>query len=270
MANQPQDMLDIIFEDRNKAYGAYFLRRNYPTSMRNALGLGLALIILLFAFPAIMATVSALVSKPKVDVIAELGPPPDIENTPPPPPPPPVETPPPVTRPTIRFVPPIVKPDVEVKKEETPPDVADITVEVAKKTVEGDPNANVITENEVIEDIKKVEEVKAPPKDEEPLTFVEAMPQFPGGETELLKYLAQNIKYPAIARESGISGRVFLSFVVEKTGKITDIKVVKDIGGGCGKESVRVVESMPNWKPGNQNGNSVRVRMNLPVLFKLE
>ena len=86
----------------------------------------------------------------------------------------------------------------------------------------------------------------------------------------MLKYLAENIKYPAIARESGIQGRVFLSFVVEKTGKITDMKVVKDIGGGCGKEAMRVVETMPNWKAGNQNGNPVRVRMNLPVLFKLE
>ena len=271
MANQPQDMLDIIFEDRNKAYGAYFLRRNYPTFMRNALGLGIGLIILLFAFPAILATVNKFVSKPKVDVVAELGPPPDIENTPPPPPPPPVETPPPPTKPTVRFVPPIVKKDEQVQEEKEMIDLdKEIKEEISVKTVEGDVNSTVITENEApSEDLNKVVEVKAPVV-EEPLTFVEAMPQFPGGEAALLKYLAENIKYPAIARESGIQGRVFLSFVVEKSGKITDMKVVKDIGGGCGKEAMRVVETMPAWKPGNQNGNPVRVRMNLPVLFKLE
>lgn len=270
MANQPQDMLDIIFETRNKEYGAYFLRRNSSTFMRNALAIGVGLIVLLFAFPAIMATVNNLVSKPKVDVIAELGPPPDIENTPPPPPPPPVETPPPPTKPTVRFVPPIVKQDKEVVEEKEMIDLdKEIKEEISVKTVEGDINATAIVENEPTEDLGKVEVVKAPVI-EEPLTFVEAMPQFPGGEAALLKYLAENIKYPAIARESGIQGRVFLSFVVEKSGKITDMKVVKDVGGGCGKEAMRVVETMPPWKPGNQNGNPVRVRMNLPVLFKLE
>lgn len=269
MANQPQDMLDIIFETRNKAYGAYFLRRSYPTFMRNALLLGVAFIALVFAFPVILSAVRDILPKPKIDVIAELGPPPEIDpNTPPPPPPPPVQTPPPPPKATIKFVPPVVKKDEEVKEEKIMEEVKDITVEVAKKTVEGVEKPEEIIENEP-SDLGKVEVVKVD-KPEEPLTFVEAMPTFPGGEVELLRYLGTNIKYPNVAKETGIQGKVFLSFVVEKNGKITDIKIVRDIGGGCGKEAVRVVESMPQWKPGNQNGNAVRVRMNLPVTFRLE
>ncbi len=99
---------------------------------------------------------------------------------------------------------------------------------------------------------------------------VEQMPAFPGGQGALMKYLAEHIKYPELAKESGIQGRVFINFVVEPDGSIDQVKVLRGIGGGCDEEAVRVVKSMPNWIPGKQRGKPVRVSFNLPVKFALE
>lgn len=99
---------------------------------------------------------------------------------------------------------------------------------------------------------------------------VEAMPQFPGGEVELTRFLNKNIDYPMMARESDIQGRVYVTFVVETNGVITDVKIIRGIGGGCDEEAVRVVKLMPNWIPGKQRGKPVRVQFNLPVRFVLE
>ena len=100
-------------------------------------------------------------------------------------------------------------------------------------------------------------------------TVVEEMPSFPGGEAKLFEYLSK-IKYPAIARENGISGRVYVTFVVDKDGKIKDAKLLRGIGGGCDEEALRVVKSMPDWKPGRQNGRNVTVQYNLSVNFNLK
>jgi protein TonB len=87
---------------------------------------------------------------------------------------------------------------------------------------------------------------------------------------ELMKYLSENIKYPPLAKESGIQGRVFINFVVEPNGSISNVKVLRGIGGGCDEEAVRVVEKMPKWSPGKQRGKPVRVSYNLPVKFTLQ
>ena len=99
---------------------------------------------------------------------------------------------------------------------------------------------------------------------------VESMPEYPGGESSLYKYLAENIKYPQMAKESGIQGRVFVTFVVERDGRVTDVRVLRGIGGGCDEEAIRVVQNMPKWTPGKQRGKSVRVQYNLPVKFTLQ
>ena len=104
----------------------------------------------------------------------------------------------------------------------------------------------------------------------EPLTIVQEMPAFPGGVESLKTFLTNHIKYPAEAREMGIQGTVYLSFVVETDGSITNISVLRPVGGNCEEEAIRVLRSMPNWLPGKQNGNAVRVRLNLPVKFTLE
>lgn len=115
-----------------------------------------------------------------------------------------------------------------------------------------------VTITEEVEDIEEIVWVA-----------VEEDPEFPGGLDALSQYLADNIQYPALARENGITGKVFVTFVVEKDGRVGQIKILRDIGGGCGAEAVRVVKAMPKWKPGKQSGKPVRTQFNLPVSFNL-
>ncbi|HAQ66116.1 MAG TPA: energy transducer TonB [Bacteroidales bacterium] len=100
--------------------------------------------------------------------------------------------------------------------------------------------------------------------------IVESMPDFPGGDEARMTYLRDNIKYPQIARESSISGTVYVTFVVEKDGRVTDIKILRGIGGGCDEEAMRVIKAMPRWKPGKQRGKPVRVQFNMPIKFTLQ
>jgi protein TonB len=268
-----RDMLDIIFADRNRAYGAYKLRREYPKYLGRALGIGLLLIVFFFALPAILSAVRGLVPKEKpIDVVAELGPPPDIDpNNPPPPPPPPPPTPPPPTRSTVKFVPPVIKKDDEVQ-DEKPPAIEELVEkkeDIGTENKQGNDEAPpAIEENpselQVIEEPKVVEEKTYEMFD------IQKPPSFPGGEAELMKYLSKNIEYPSLAKENNIQGVVVLTFVVGRDGSVSDVQVVKDIQGGCGKEAVRVVRSMPKWVPGEANGNPVKVRFTLPVRFRLD
>ena len=99
--------------------------------------------------------------------------------------------------------------------------------------------------------------------------IVEQMPQFPGGEKAMMKYVSENIKYPQEARDKDIDGRVFVSFVVEKDGSIGEVKVMRGIGGGCDEEAARVISAMPKWEPGKQKGKPVRVSYMMPITFKL-
>lgn len=118
----------------------------------------------------------------------------------------------------------------------------------------------------------KTEETREVPKIEETKVFdvVEEMPQFPGGQAALLEYLAKSIIYPKDAEENGVQGRVICTFVVEKDGSLSDIKVVKSVDPSLDKEAIRVVKSMPKWKPGKQNGSYVRVKYTVPVQFRLQ
>lgn len=103
-----------------------------------------------------------------------------------------------------------------------------------------------------------------------PFMVVEKMPEFPGGEKARLKYLQDNIIYPIEAKEKGIQGSVYVTFFVEKDGSITDVKILRGIGGGCDEEAVRVIENMPNWIPGKQRGKAIGVQFNMPIRFPLE
>lgn len=105
---------------------------------------------------------------------------------------------------------------------------------------------------------------------EEIFVVVENQPEFPGGNTAMMKFLSDNIKYPVIAQENGIQGRVICNFVVERDGSITDVQVVRGVDPSLDKEAVRVIQQMPRWKPGKQRGQAVRVRFTLPVVFRLQ
>ncbi|KAA2241290.1 energy transducer TonB [Chitinophaga agrisoli] len=268
------DFLDILFEGRNKEYGAYELRRKYEKRVRNAL-IGTAAVCLLgvggYAVSNIIRGIEA--RNPKKPVIEQIKMEdiklPDDPKTPPPPPPPPA--PPPPVKPSVQFTPPVIKKDNEVPPEEEPPKVEEIKDKaVSTKTMEGDPNG---IDPGLLEDSKGTGVVEAPPPPpkEEIFTFVEQPPTFPGGEEALAKYLSKNIRYPRVAQENGISGTVFVQFVVDSEGTIKDVKTVGAAkGGGLEEEAVRVVKTMPKWKPGKQNGRQVSVQFNLPIRFTLQ
>ena len=138
-------------------------------------------------------------------------------------------------------------------------------VDDKEEIVEMELDDQEVKEETVVEIVQREEVVE----EEQIFTIVEEMPTFPGGEAELFKYLGKNIKYPQMATDAGISGVVYVTFVVGKDGKITDVKVLRGIGGGCDEEAVRVVKSMPPWKPGKQRGKPVTVQYNLPIRFTL-
>ena len=126
------------------------------------------------------------------------------------------------------------------------------------------------TNDEGTELIREAENEQYVPMDDDVFLVPDVMPEFPGGEDSLFAFLSRNIKYPAEAKKADIRGRVFVTFVVEKDGRITGERILRDIGGGCGEEVLRVIRAMPKWKPGTQDDTPVRVQFNLPVAFELQ
>lgn len=253
---------DLVFEGRNKEYGAYQLRRIYERTIAFAIliaGLAFALGV---SAPLIISLINfggdedLAMNIPK-EVVLE-APPPLDEKKPEPPaePPPPLKT-------TIKFTPPVIVKDEEAK-EEPPPVIEELKeAEAGAKTQEGD-SAGV--DYSLMEgDGNKIVDEPA----EEIFTIVEQMPSFPGGEGELFKYLGKHLQYPPVAKDNGVSGVVYVQFVVDREGRINDVTVLRGIGSGCDQEAVRVVKAMPAWKAGKQNGKAVPVRYNLPIRFSL-
>jgi len=255
---------DLIFENRNKEYGAYYLRQIYHKHIVKSVITAFIFFVLFVSSPLIYNYIKGKVddaNKVKVVEYTTLAePPPNDKNQPPPPP---VEPPPPLKS-TVKFTPPVIKPDEEVT-EEPPPAVEELKeADPGTKTVEG--NSNGVDASLLDGNGKEAIDEGPPPI----LTIVEKMPVFPGGEQELFNYLNKNIKYPAIARENGIQGRVFVTFVVDAEGKVKDAKILRGLGSGLDDEALRVVRNMPAWKPGMQNGRVVQVQYNLPIVFTLK
>ena len=264
---------DLVFEGKNQAYGAYQLRRN--TGKRN-----LQSMITMFAiFAAIAAIVIAKVSfdnymasrnaaietdvelqnlAEKKEIKQEKKDEPEVEKIE-------VER----VKSSVAFTVPEIKKDNEVKEDQemkSQDDLAETNTAIGAFTVEG---------NDETAEVKHVEEKIAEPepvKEEETKVFdvVEQMPSVPGGQGELMAFLSKNIKYPVVAEENGVQGRVVVTFVVEKDGSITDVRVVKSVDPSLDKEAQRVVKSMPKWIPGKQNGSAVRVKYTVPVTFRLQ
>lgn len=206
------------------------------------IGLIIALAVMLFAFEwkTYEKTIADLGVRQVEDIPEEIIPITEQKFTPPPPPPP---------AQVVKIN--VVDDDIDVED--------DITINV---------EADQKTEMQAYVPVRVDEEEDA--EEQQIFMVVESMPVFPGGEANLYKYLAENIKYPQMAKESGIQGRVFVTFVVERDGSVTDVRVLRGIGGGCDEEAIRVVKAMPKWTPGKQRGKSVRVQYNLPVKFTLQ
>ena len=179
----------------------------------------------------------------------------------------------PVARETQKFTAPVIKKDELVKEENQVKqmDKLDDKVAVGTENKEG-------VKDRTVEAVRNDIAVAAPPPPPAPkpevatkvFDVVEEMPSFPGGQGALMSYLASNIKYPVVAQENGVQGRVIVSFVVERDGSISDVRVARSVAPSLAREAQRVVKSMPRWKPGKQNGSAVRVKYTVPVVFRLQ
>jgi protein TonB len=265
--------VDLVFEGKNHAYGAYQLRKD--TGKRNLMAILVmfAIGVAIAAFVAIKGVVeNAMKQDVAIEADVELAKlaekkeakvekkeEPKIEKVE-------VEK----VKSSVKFVPPVIKKDDEVKPEEELK-----SQEELNKTNTAIGAFDVKGNDEAAGEVLKAKEVIAqpePPKEEETKVFdvVEQMPSFPGGPSALMQYLSSNIKYPVVAEENGVQGRVVCTFVVERDGSITDVRVIKSVDPSLDKEAVRVVKSMPKWIPGKQNGSAVRVKYTVPVTFRLQ
>lgn len=268
------DWVDLVFEGRNKAYGAYRLRKS--TTKRNILAMVAVVILLVVAF--IILTVKNFVDEQRAKVamtqVAELTnydqpkkkaevkqkkvevePERVVERV----------------KSSIKFTAPVIKKDEEVKPDEelkTQDELMSTKTAIGSFDVKGNDDAN----GEILKAKEVIAEPEPPKHEEENKVFdiVEQQPLFPGGPAALMKYLSENTKYPVVAQDNGVQGRVTVQFVVEKDGSISDVHVLRGVDPSLDKEAVRVVKSMPRWTPGKQNGITVRVNYRVPVLFRLQ
>lgn len=262
---------DIVFQNRNKSYGAYILRADYQNVIKKALIIGIGIFCLAILTPMLWAKVDRD-SKTEViaDVLVMQQPPKDevkpIENVTPPPP---VE-PEPQAKSQIRFTEPEIVDDS--KATELPPDQDALSeaVNIGTQNIIGvdepipteDPDANKSSQPEMPVAVKVDESNQI-------FTAVEQNPEFMGGMDALLKFLQKNLRYPTPAVNANVGGKVFMQFVVGQDGSITKVDVLKGIGFGCDEEAQRVVKLMPRWSPGKQSGRPVAVRYTLPISFQL-
>ena len=262
---------DIVFEGRNKAYGAYVLRRLYQRHVTRALIIATAVFALLVFFPLIAQFLKDKMPKePKKNLQENVlmdAPPLDETKPPPPPPPPEAPPPPPPKLTTIKFTPPVVKKDEEVKKEEVPDQEELKDKTVATGTVKGNTDAPDLSELPGSGD-KVVEEVV----ENKVYTYVEQMPQLPGGggNGAIVAAIQKATKYPPLALRNQVEGRIFVSFTVNAQGDVSDVKVVKGLGSGLDEETVRAVKTLPKFIPGKQNGRAVSVSFTVPITFKIQ
>jgi periplasmic protein TonB len=274
--NTPADLDEMIFENRNKNYGAYFLRKNYSKFLTKAAIYGISSCLFLiggawgyqkFIVPnldkdeisSVEIDLSALEEELDEEEEIDIPPPPEEE---PPPPPPELKQ--------VQFLPPEPKADEDVVIQIPPPKDAELKdAIVSTKNVEGE-KADAFTPPPPPPPAVTKPAGLGKPKEEEIFTAVEQNPEFPGGTSEMYKYINSKIKYPPAAQRANISGRVFVKFVVEKDGSIGKIEILKGIGFGCDEEAERVIKDMPKWNPGRQNGKNVRVFFTMPVFYQLE
>ena len=140
----------------------------------------------------------------------------------------------------------------------------EITAEISTQTQEGDEDADIVIETApVVVDKPVVQEKKV-------YEFIEQMPEYPGGTEALYNYINSHIQYPRMARDNGVQGKVFLKFIVDENGVVSDVQLLRGIGAGCDEEAMRVVRSLPKWTPGKQNGKPAAVWYKLPIQFTLE
>jgi len=246
---------DIVFEIRNKEYGAYRLRKKYSRNMLIATLIGVIIIATAIITPFLNA--KALESKTKraerqVEIKMEnLDQPTDVVAPPPPPPPPPQDV---VQQ--AKYIPPVV--------------VDSIKPEEAVQLMTAD-DAQIEVQNEEVEYVEPIkEEIREEEAEPEPFVVVEEMPMFPGGEPALLAYIGEHTNYPEVAKENNIQGRVIVRFCVTSKGGVNQVSVLKGVDPELDAEAIRVVSALPAFKPGKQGGKPVPVWYMVPITFTLK
>ncbi len=269
---EDETLEDIVFQNRNKAYGAYLLRTGYHKSIKIALGIGVSLFCLAVAAPMILANIKP---KEKTEVIVDLispqiqEPPKDIPIEPELTPPPPQEE---VKVPkTIAFnEPEIVEDD---KATELPPDqetLNNTNAQIGPVTQDGEVGPIPVDDPDKFKTGEGTAPVEVKAEVETEFLSVEVMPEYAGGNAALAKFLQKNLRYPRNASDAGIGGKVYVQFVVGKDGNISNIDILKGLGFGCDEEAQRVIKLMPRWNPGKQSGRNVTVKFTLPIVFQLD
>lgn len=261
------DWCEIVFEDRNRDYGAYLLRQLSSNRHMKAIFLMVALILPAIIYSHLHSAMNPSGRIPG-DEIVKIGivkfepvKPAEIPKEVAKPLPPKVAS-------SIRFVLPRIVEDKLVQDEKlvSIDEILDTKAVISDITVAGNVDVGGIV---LHDDAVPAQQVVIAEENTRVRTFVDEMPVFPGGEEALMKYLKDNISYPQQALEAGAQGAVYLTFVVGLHGEITEIKVTRGIGFGCDEEALRVIRNMPPWIVGRQNGHAVKVQFNLPVRFKI-
>ena len=266
---------DLVFQGRNKVYGAYQLRRG--TGKRNIWSMVFVAAVAAVAYLGLAAYNSyqaaqkakfeaemeaSLIETKKQAKVEKKTEAPKVEQVQK------VEK----VKSSIAFTPPVIKKDSEVKPEEemkTQDELKETKTAIGAFDVKGNDEAGG-TVLKAVEEIATPEPPKQEAEQNKVFDVVEQQPQYPGGMGALNHWLGSNIKYPVMAAENGIEGRVVVQFVVERDGSVSGVHVVRGVDPSLDKEATRVVSAMPKWIPGKQNGSAVRVKYTVPVTFRLQ
>ena len=260
---------DLIFEGKNKDYGAYELRKHSPRRHLTAYVVIIGCVVLAMVLPAFVRFLTPVKAQEKMVTVTELS---DLKmdlpevkeenkivavNVPPPP----------TLKTTIKFTAPVIKKDEEVREEDeikTQDEVNQAKAAISVADVKGNDEEN----GKDIADLEDHKLIVA--SEDEVFQVVEQAPEYPGGMAALMKWIGKEIKYPSIAQEMNIEGRVIVQFVIGRDGSVRDVQVLRTVDPTLDKEAVRVVKAMRKWIPGRQRGEPVSVRFTLPITFKLQ
>lgn len=259
---------ELVFDGKNKAYGAFKMRENSPKRHNIAVLLVAVIALIGFSIPTLIkiATPKQKEVMTEVTTLSQLEEPEikqeEMKRVEP------VAPPPPALKSSVKFTAPVIKKDEEVRDEDEIKSQHELTQTKLAISI-ADVKGNDEEHGKDIADLKQVV-TQAAPEPEKVFDMVEQMPQFPGGQSEMLKYISQNMKYPTIAQDNGTQGRVTCQFVIGADGSVRDVKVLRGVDPYLDKEAIRVIMSMPKWIPGKQNGKSVSVKYTIPVVFKLQ
>lgn len=261
---------DLVFLGKNKKYGAYKMRQDSAKRHNIAMLIVAVVAVVGFSIPRLIQMAKPEVKETitEVTTLSQLEEPEvkqeefkKVEAIAPPPP---------ALRSSIKFTAPVIKKDEEVRDMDELKSQGELTgtnVAISIADVKGNDEVN----GQDIADLKQIVTQEAPKEVEEKVyERVEQMPSFPGGNEALMQHIAQNLKYPVVSQENGVQGRVICQFVVAKDGSIQNVRVVRSLDPHCDKEAIRVLESLPKWIPGKQNGRAVQVLFTVPIMFKLQ